>query len=125
MTMSNAVQVVYLTHECQESWDWDDYLEWLMETIETRYKSFERTDGWEGREGHIILKNGLAKVMVCEYCGLVSVNLVPDTADEDHEGMADNWCRIVADGFAELFPNRLKCIGRASNGEAFYERVSK
>jgi len=131
MTVSNAVQIVYLEIDYDlEEWMWDDELEYIRDTIKAKYKSFEDANTWDGREEFRVLENGLAKVVVCSYGSIASINLVPLDLEgvygwgaADTTPLAEHWCNQIAKGFAELFPARLRSLGRASNGEQFFEKV--
>ena len=117
MTHRNAIATVYLGSDWNDSEDWDDDVQYYFDTIHTYFKSFRQTTRWEGNEMLVIAQNEHVFVTVSEYCGLVAICLVP------HEGrtLAEPWCRRVASSFERLFSSRLKLIGRASNGECFYE----
>ena len=131
MTANNAVQIVYLEVAYDmEEWVWDDELDYIKDTIKAKYKSFEDANTWEGREELRVLKNGLAKVIVCSYMSVVSINLVPldldgayDRGYTDATPLAEHWCNQVAKGFAELFPGRLIRQGTMSDGVSVYERT--
>jgi len=128
MTVSDAVMIVYLEHDAQDCDDWDWFLEDIRNVISQRYKSFVACDKWDGREQKRILENDLARVVVCEYCGLVSINLaIREDGDWylDRIALAEHWCNQITKGLAGLFSERLRCIGRASNGEAFFEKVNR
>jgi len=125
MTVNDAIQIVYLVYKGEDEWEWDDFILDIQEVIQQKYKSFEPCDKWDGREEYRILENDLARIVICEYCGLVSINLAVRDDSIYWLALAEHWCRQIAKGLAELFPGRYQCIGRASNGEAFYERVSK
>ena len=116
-THHEAAATVYLGLDTEETheFEWQDELDWIYGTIHGHFKSFNRTGRWEGRELFAICENDHAFVTVSEYCGLVAVCLVPRGGP-----LADAWCRLVTSAFEKLFPGRLNCIGRASNGEAFY-----
>jgi len=115
---------VFMHVECLENWEWDDFLDNLRNLICGRYQSFCDCDRYRGREGHVILENDHAEVIVYEYCGLVSVNIVADKSE--YPEISDHWIGQIEKGFRECM-NRdficLSCTGRASNGEAFYEKI--
>ena len=127
-TVSGAICIIYTVFEGEEDWQWDDYIDFLQERVVEKYPSFVGVDSWDGNEEHRILENELAKVVVCEYCDLVSINLVVRKRDvefEHEENLAEHWCAQIAKGFAELFPNRLRRLGTFSNGESVFEKVNK
>jgi hypothetical protein len=124
MTVSDAIQIVYLELD-EEYDDWDWFIEDVRTVISQKYKSFQVVDSWDGREEHRILENDLAKVVVCEYCGMVSINLVPCEFSLFLLPLAEHWCSQIADGFAKLFPERLCKLGTMSNGVSVYERAKR
>lgn len=126
---SNASAVVYLTFDLADEWgdseDWDDFVDNIREVLQRRFKSFVHQDGWVSRERRLILDNGFAEVQIAEYCGLVSVSLVP--SEEYYPELGEAWCNQIADNFQKVLNEAfggLRLLGRASNGEAFYERVA-
>ena len=80
------------------------------------------------RECWPILWNGSAAVYLSEYCGLVSISIVP--ADEvgdycygDRLGIQRHWIQTVEkkiDAAIESVAERLICCGHFSNGEGVY-----
>jgi hypothetical protein len=124
MTCSNAVQIVYLDVSDENEFDWEFFVEDVQLTIRSWWPSFEEVSVWDGKEERRILENQLAKVVLCEYCGLASINLVPCEFTFGFLPLAEHWCHQIANKFAEIWPDRLRSIGRASNGEQFFERVN-
>jgi len=137
-TPSGATVTVFTTVEidstvdefiARENWDWA--VESLTDNLQQQYPSLYDCDKWLGREDHAILANDLAYVTVSEYCGLVAVCLVPRDDDYNYsdrtEGLSEQWCRRVEAGFrkcvAGAFGPELQMVGRASNGEAFFQEV--
>lgn len=113
----------------------DHLIEPVRDVLRATFPSFEAADesyhphrGY--RETRVILENGHAMVTVSEYCGLVAVALVP--LEDPYPGPGENelhaaWAARVAERFenvlAKAFGGRLRCLGRASNGEAFFEHT--
>jgi hypothetical protein len=119
--------------ECQSAYDWECFVEMLQEDAKAKWPSFDATDEWVGREDHAILENNFAYIGVSEYCGLVSIWLLPKTEDLLNTGydadvkmanLASAWCNRVSGNFETLFAEYRK-VATASNGEAFYEKVQK
>ena len=131
MTVSDAVQIVYLEIDYDiDEWMLEDELEYIRDTIKAKYKSFEDANTWDGREELRVLENELAKVIVCSYMNVVSINLVPfdlsgmyNWGYTDATPLAEHWCNQIAKGFAELFPGRLIKQGTFSNGVSVYKRA--
>jgi hypothetical protein len=125
---TDAVRTVYTHMEIEDQWEWEDLLEDLRAVVQHHYPSFDREDSWMDREGHIVLVNGHARVVVGEYCGCVSISLVP----LEHEHIASNmyllsqaWCERVAknwyDKVSDMFKVVLAPVTTMSNGVTVYE----
>lgn len=136
---SGAEAVVYLQYECEaedddqdaQQWAWQDYRECIAETLKKQFPSLVGCKGWLGNEERIFLENRHANVVIAEYCGCVSVSLVPKYSDDHYsESMLHKaWCRQVAKGFEAVlekgFPDTaLKRLGHMSNGCSVYELAS-
>lgn len=100
---------------------WDSLIDDIRYCLSERFPSLGDADGWEGREGQIVLDNSHAKVVVYAYGAVVSVCLVPKN---QHIGRA--WARTATKGFRQALEDSgfwvLRLIGMFSNGEAVYER---
>ena len=125
----HAVAVAYVASSFEDTWEWDDFLDDLRGLIISKYPSFEEEDSWYGREEMSILYNRHADVVVSEYCGLVSVSLVPRDPCDDLSSLAEAWCARVASNFEKLinesYSTAVRKIATFSNGEALYEKVNK
>ncbi len=127
-THTNAIEVVYINgSDIDEDFLWQDFTDDLTEIITKHYPSFEEIDSWNGREVHEILSNNHTVISVSEYCGLISVSISPRENDYSMDGLAIAWTKRNASKMAKLIENNfeaLKCVGRFSNGEAVYERIT-
>lgn len=131
---SGAVATVYLDGlDIEDELFWEDFVDSVQFTVSRRYPSFETADHWVDDEEKAILENEHAIVVLAEYCGCVSVSLVPkDQGDGlwgDHAASAEAWCRQVADNWRqalqEAFPERAMVrIGGMSNGVSVYRKVA-
>ncbi len=124
-THSYAIETVFFPFEtCYENddceWDWREVLEDVRETLKAEFPSFEDADSWPESESHCILENGLAQIVISEYCGLVSLGIVPR---ERCTNIATTWCAENAAPFVRKTWGKLRKIGTFSNGEAIFERV--
>lgn len=114
--------------EAQAECDWTHFKEALCERLDEAYKSLETSVdglGWYDNEGLILAENELCQVVLYEYCGLVSLCLVPKDDDgyvPNTQGLAEAWCGRVAKGFEQRFSEFNK-VGTFSNGESVYEKV--
>lgn len=126
-THRDAVAIAYLRPDLgTEEECWLDFLEDLRNVLTERFPSLREEDRWVGRETRSILENRHARIVVAEYCGMVSVSLVPKA---DSYGtllaLGVQWCASVRGSFhehlAKRFPDScMHKIGTASNGESFY-----
>lgn len=105
--------------------DYDEY-EWFVEDLQNQFcalwPSVEVDDGWIGREDRILASNCHAYFGVSEYCGLVSIWVVPrlDSGwDADWSALAENWVSQIADRFQSEF-GTMQRVGGMSNGQGVY-----
>lgn len=107
--------------------DWDEFRDDLENQLIEAFPSLSSCKRWEGREDRIFLENNLVEIGIAEYCGLVSVSIRPLQSDGYYssQGIAENWVNRISKRFKEIVNayNGLTLIGRASNGEAFYQRA--
>ena len=127
-TPRNAQVIAYAHVECEEDEadvqdTWDDDLVNLSAALRAAFPSMSPADRWLDREDHVILENRHAYIGVSEYCGLVAVWIVPEDTPT-----ALHWCAQIEPRFrrvvADVFGVELRHIATASNGEAFFERMS-
>ncbi len=111
----------------------DDDIDWVYECLvdeiidaaKAVFPSFERFDGWRGREDRILLRNAFADCGISTYCGLAAIWLVerddPQYWEADfytpRTARARHWLAQVSGKFIDLF-GELRLVGRFSNGEA-------
>lgn len=119
-TPSNAVAVYD-----QFDGDSDDF-DWLVEDLQNQFAalwpSVSADDKWLGREDHAIASNQHAYFGVSEYCGLVSIWVVPRDWDgwgNDTGPLAENWVNQIADRFQSEF-GTMRRAGNLSNGQGVY-----
>lgn len=113
---------------------WEDFIAYLIVSIEDRFPSMQEDDRGVGRELRVVASNAHADVVVGEYCGCVSVSLVPDRRLEDKGdyasyNLACGWSNRVAESFRKCvegaFPSSaMRLLGTMSNGVSAYQRVS-
>jgi hypothetical protein len=109
--------------------DWDyDVLEVIQEQVKEKYPSFKETYRWLGREDMTILENTYCGIGVSEYCGLLSIWLVPYVFEDNDNrhliGLQKRFITVIEPWFKKTFGDLTK-LGTASNGEAFFERREK
>lgn len=119
-----AVHTHFAHVEVDESWEWDGLISNLREALSGAFPSVRSVDRWFGREDHVIAANRFGAFGISEYCGLVSVWVVPAG---DESGLQDRWLEQIEGKFAELvseqFGTVLRHIDTFSNGEAVFERA--
>lgn len=130
---SDAVATAYIQWEPEDphdsQWEWDYFIDDLLCVLQRSFRSFAAIDVWVSNEEKAILENSQARVVVAEYCGLVSVSLVPcdlDYYDESLRGLRDHWCKQVTPKLLKTINETfggLKKIGTFSNGCSVYEKV--
>ena len=107
--------------------DWDNLKLWVTEVCQEHWPSLWENPRHLNNEDFILLENHLAQIGVSEYCGLVSLWVVPtgDSTEyysgENVTGLAEHWCNQIRNKFHTLFGELTK-HGTASNGEAFFTR---
>jgi hypothetical protein len=109
-------------------WGYECLVDEVIETAKSAFPSFERFDGWRGREERILLRNAFADCGISTYCGLAAIWLT--RRDDAHFWEADyfhpraarasHWIAKVSPRFERLF-GQLRLVGRFSNGEAIFE----
>ena len=113
--------------------EWEEYVDFIQETIEHKYKSFWRCKGkWDNNETRIILENDHAIIGISEYGNIVSLSIA---VNEDHQrnqddNLAVHWINQIYPNLEKLitktFPTTaLNRIGGFSNGESIYELAKK
>lgn len=125
---SGAAIVTYVGFEANDGDSFDDFQYMINETREALTKampSVTNEDRWLHAEDHAIAANHHAYFGVSEYCGLVSCWVVP--RDSEHEGLRDKWIDSIEKKFLQVVENvwgqRYTMWGRASNGEAFFNKA--
>ena len=123
VNIPRGAQVVAFNHidyeDEHDDWSYDDFVEYAKHAVSEIAPSMSSDSGWIDREGRIIASNSFAKMVLSEYCGLVSLALVP----EEDNALAAHWCSQIEPKFMASFSD-MELIGRASNGEAFFRKVA-
>lgn len=114
------------TDDWGDSWDWlvDD----IRETLRGKFPSFQNADHWPEHESHCIAENSHCQIVISEYCGLVSLGVVPTGTWEAYykppSAFSAAWAAKNVVPFLRKTWGELRKIGTASNGESFFERAS-
>jgi hypothetical protein len=107
-------------------YEYDDLIDWIRETGAESWPSLYECDRWLDREDRAILENGHCFIGASEYCGFVSVWIVPKESDgwgrADTSGLAAAWIERIAPRFRELF-GEYEREGVMSNGCGVYRKV--
>lgn len=120
-----AASVVYEACEFEDSWGFEEAIEDLRGCLMRAFPSVTEDDRWLDREDHVIASNRFAQFGVSEYCGLVSIWMVPvDNDYADTHGIRDRWIESVDAKFRKVasgcFGVGLNKLGTFSNGEAIF-----
>ena len=121
-THSDSIKTVFFEHDFRA----DDYYELIADIrywMQHKFPSLESCDDWSERESHAILRSELAEIVISEYCGLVSLGVVPRNSDYVPHAFALAWCQNNAAPFIETHYSKLRPIATGSNGITMYERI--
>lgn len=123
----NDVEYTYIDDETGEEVDasefaYDDLIKDFTQYAPTLWPSLYEADKWIGREDHALLANGLVRMGMSEYCGLVAYWIIA-REDIDHPELAARWVRQIEATFEKTF-GRYKKIGHMSNGEGVYAPIA-
>lgn len=115
--------------QAQDDWQWhrDNY----VAAMSRSFPSLRECDFWLGSENHVLLQNDYAQIGVSEYCGLVSMWVVPVEATfysaPGFDGLRDRWLDQIHDKFyataSGCFGTALAKLGHMSNGVGVYRRI--
>jgi hypothetical protein len=127
---THAIATFYLKlpDEAIDEWEFVDMLDDFRNVIKSRYPSFEDDNTFVGREEKSILENEHGRIVIAEYCGLLSLSVVPDEHERNaYVELSRHWCEAIVPGLqaklVECFPDALlRRVATASNGESFYEK---
>jgi hypothetical protein len=135
-TPSNCAAVCYQDASgIEDKYEWNDFKDNIQETVKRLFPSMDTCNIWigDGRtEDNAIMENRFAYIGISEYCGLVAIWVKSKSDDYESSyyadearlaNLADGWCERIVPTFDKAF-NEYRCVGRASNGEAFYEKVA-
>ncbi len=127
-TPSNAYELVFFQHECdaEDPFEWDDLIDNIRYTMLDKFPSFSNADHWPERESRCIMENKVMRIQISEYCGLVSLAVVPIELDHDMTAVEKTLYDKLLEDAAVLIRGTwgtLRKIGTFSNGESFFERV--
>lgn len=116
----NAEYVYYAdVSHLKDEFDWEIFIENILEKFLTKYPSLYKSDCWLNRESRALLENDFAYIGISEYCGCASLWIV---VKEQYPNLAYNWADNAADTLKE-FADLVK-VGTFSNGESVYERLN-
>jgi hypothetical protein len=113
---SGSIAIAYQYNE--QDHDFEYTIEDIREYAKSLWPSFSNCDKWLDREDHAMLENKHAYIGISEYCGLISVWLVP----KNNDNLSSNFCYLIKNKFVKSF-STLNKIGRFSNGESVFEGV--
>lgn len=108
--------------------EFDCLVDDIRGSFKRKFPSMRNCDHWPERESRAIVENDHCMIVISEYCGLVSIGVVPTGLWEAYytpnsAPLAFDWATRYAAPFLRQAFGQLRKIGTASNGESFYERV--
>jgi len=125
---SGAFAVAYRGLEYQEQQDdqqleWEALVQYEKERVQKYWPSFQDCDKWLDREDHAVLENAFAYFGISEYCGCVSLWLVPKDQCDSNQTFAlrQHWQEQVGQHFVNRMGTMVK-LGTFSNGESVFKR---
>lgn len=119
-TPSGAVSF-YIHLEDQD--DYEGFIEGLQEYITEQFPEFNTVGYWCNREEWVIAQSLDACVSVCEYNGIVSINLTaPNGWNSFGQTQVDKFAKLIKTTFA---PWLLTKLGTFSNGEAIFQLANQ
>jgi hypothetical protein len=130
MTVSDAVVAYVHLPEYEDDSDWDNFIWQVRWAVTEKWPSFYEVDEWDGREKHRILQNDLCRIVVCEYCGVASINLAIRESlwqyTPDLTPLAKRFQGQIASHFIKWMSENFDCLakqGTMSNGVSVYTRM--
>ena len=124
MVPGDAAFTVYTHFECGSDDygpdEWDDFVTGVVDNCQRLMPSMTDEDRWVGRESRVIAENDHGCVVICEYCGLVSISLVPKPTARGRawvERVGPRWKKRM-----DKWYSGMQSLGYASNGEQFFVR---
>ena len=134
VSYANGSEVVIYSHvdnvfddegnfdEFETQYAFDSAIEYLKDSLLEAFPSLNACDEWLDREDHAILENKLVYIGISEYCGLVSVWVVPKDNEYYALGVAsaNNMEAKMNEIVNQAFGVRLNKVGHFSNGEGVF-----
>ena len=125
-----ATAVIYTAIDTDDDpdctqFEWESKIDDLIDALQQKFPSLRLSDKWLGNKDRAILENSFAYFGVSEYCGLVSVWVVPK---EDYP-LATAWAEKARASLRasvyQSFGIVLNKVATASNGEAFFQAAAR
>jgi len=101
----------------------EEVVETIRSALLARYPSFYVDDDWVGREGRVILRNGLVRVVFSCYGNMAALSILPD---EDYLDIAQYWIGQTLKGMKQALSKVVDVyyrVGTMSNGVGVYRRA--
>jgi len=127
-TPHDAAFTAYFEFQAEDSWEWDDLIEDIVNVVQIQYPSFDSVERWAGDELKVIAENRHATLIVSSYCGLVSLSVVPNGGSyyyDPTDNLANEWCGRIENNFLALINKTFNGVfkwGTLSNGVNVYRR---
>jgi len=136
--LSNASLVAYCNPSFMEDtedgseepsgyFDWQEFRDDIEGQLKEAFPSLSDVKNrWCGRETRIILENNLVEIGISEYCGLVSISILPNNSlDLIPYDLANYWINRIKSRLLSIVKvyNGINRVGTFSNGEGVYENM--
>lgn len=121
----DAAVTIYFTYDSPE--DLGEYWDALVCDIQNdlcQIGELEWEDYWAAREEHVIAENHVVRAVLCEYCGICSLSLVPveEPYENVWEPLKNIWGEFAAE-WALKYDEEIATMLRGLEGVTVYERV--
>jgi len=122
-TLGTQSFYVYIEPDEEDDFIIDDFVQEVRDAALNCFNCMVICKDYMDREMLVIAKNQNHRVVVSEYCNLVSISIEPhgDYAETLALTNIPKMIKKLKGYIQDLGWVTLKLVGRASNGEAFYE----
>lgn len=111
------------------AWEFEWFVERVIDDANTAFPSLWRCDTWRGREDHVLLRNAYADLGISTLGSMVAIWVVErndgayhdSDAERRRAGRAQHWLAQIAPRFDALFGDYDR-LGIMSNGESVYRK---
>ena len=120
---NGSVIIKYRHIDMEDEYEYEDLKANLSCDLMAKYKSLSECEKWLGNEDLAILENDLVYIGLSEYCGVVSLWVVPkENLNNQELNLALSWCRKVEKNIFKDYAT-LSRVGGFSDGTSVYTKV--